>query len=79
MATACSAVFAGAVGYHGPIWGYNRSRLSFRPSAYVEFHLVAPMTTCVIQIRAWKDGEGTKGAKSFVDRGDGKGRSRRLA
>lgn len=53
------AKFGDAVGYSGPIYGYDMSNQPTPPSAYVEFNKIGDK--CVIQMKAWNPGDATKG------------------
>ena len=50
--------FANAVGFNGPIWGYDLRAADYPDQAYVSFFNV--QGTCVIQTRVWTRGEETK-------------------
>jgi hypothetical protein len=53
------AAFGTAVGFTGPIWGYDLAVSGIPPSAYVTFFHT--QGTCVIQVRKWVDHEDTLG------------------
>jgi hypothetical protein len=53
------AAFAMALGYGGPISGYDLVNRGIPPSVYVLFHNVG--STCVIQVKAWTDNDATRG------------------
>jgi len=49
------AAFADAVGFGGPIWGYNLSSSGIVPSAYVEFRKSG--SECEIWAKKWNDSD----------------------
>jgi hypothetical protein len=51
--------FATALGYGGPISGYDLTNLGTPPSVYVLFENVG--ATCVIQVKGWSKGDGPTG------------------
>ena len=56
------AAFGGALGYTGPIWGYDLANAEIPESAYVSFSHV--QGKCVIQARPWVAHEDAKGANT---------------
>jgi hypothetical protein len=56
------ASFADAVGFDGPIWGYNLSNSGIAPGAYVELRKNG--NACEVWAKHWSDADRTKGINS---------------
>jgi len=56
------AAFAAAVGFNGPIYGYDLAGRGFQPPAYVHYTSVG--STCVIQVKPWNKADSGEGANN---------------